>query len=75
MYGARDEDDCSSRLFVSETEFSRDMAQITKGAASVRTVIFPDTVRGTHSRAFQNTSLASAVLNEGLERLGRFEVC
>ena len=59
-----------AQLFVSETEFDRNMSQLARGAEGIRTVIFPNTVRDVKCNAFMgNRSLRSAVLNEGLERL------
>ena len=63
---------CSSRLFVSQTEFDRDLSEIAEAAKDVRTATFPSTVREVLQGAFSGTSVRSAVLNEGLERLGRF---
>lgn len=68
----RDEELAHSKiqLFVSESEFDRGISIIVKGARTVRTVIFPDTVREVKCGAFdKNQFLKSAVLNEGLEIL------
>ena len=57
------------RLFVSESEFGRDISVLIKGAQA-RTSTFPNTVREVRSEAFaENECLKSVVLNEGLERL------
>ena len=59
-----------AQLFVSETEFDRNMSQLAHGAEGVRTITFPGTVRDVKCNAFMgNWSLRFAVLNEGLERL------
>lgn len=57
-------------LFVSEVELSRDMARVAKGPEKIRTVTFPKTVTTVQDDAFARKSLTSAVLNEGLLRLG-----
>lgn len=58
-------------MFVAETEFSRNMMEITAGAEKVRTIRFPNTVRRASNYSFaDNKSLRSAVLNEDLEELG-----
>ena len=58
------------RLFVSRIEFNRKLSQIARAISSVTTVTFPNTVTLVLDGAFQNTSLRSVVLNEGLEQLG-----
>ena len=66
-------DGCTLRtqLFVSETEFSRDVLLIAQGANRVRTITFPNTIRDVAKNAFYESSfLRSAVMNEGLETLG-----
>lgn len=46
------------------------MSQLVRGANTIRTVIFPNTIRYARGGAFEeNQCLRSAVLNEGLERL------
>ena len=58
------------QVFVSETEFDRNMSQLARGAGNIRTITFPSTVREVEYNAFEdNRSLKSAVLNEGLEKL------
>lgn len=59
------------RLFISGTEFNRDISQVIQGAKDVRTITFPDTVRDVPYSAFLHTTLLSVVLNEGLETLGK----
>lgn len=46
------------------------MSQIHKGAAAVKTTTFPNTARSVLDSAFNNTSLQSVILNEGLKELG-----
>ena len=58
-------------IFVSETRLSRDMSRIVLGAKDVRTITFPNTVREVSDGAFADANLLSAVLNEGLETLGK----
>ena len=61
-------------VFVSETEFDRAMVQIMIGSKSVRTITFPSTVIRVQGGAFEDSPLLkSAILNEGLERLGECE--
>ena len=43
-----------------------------RGAKDVKTITFPNTVRGALDGAFADTSLLSAVLNEGLETFGEY---
>ena len=57
-------------LFISETEFDRDMSQLVQGAKHTRAITFPSTVIEVEAIAFSRTSLESAVLNEDLETLG-----
>ena len=59
------------RLFVSGTEFNRDISQVIQGAKDVRTITFPGTVRDVPHSAFLDTTLLSVILNEGLETLGK----
>ena len=68
MYCARESPTAS--LFVSATEFARNMSQIVRGAVDIKTIIFPSTVRETSEDAFSHTSVRSVVLNEGLETIG-----
>ena len=58
------------RLFVSETELDRGLSQIARAGRGTRTFAFPSTTREALSGAFEDTALESAILNEGLERLG-----
>ena len=58
------------RAFVSGSEFDRNMSQIVAADVNAKTATFPNTARRVLDRAFADTSLRSAVLNEGLERLG-----
>ena len=74
-YDPHAEDAHSQRLFVSATEFDRNMSQLVEGAADIKTVVFPSTVRETLEDAFSNTSVQSAVLNEGLETIGVKTFC
>ena len=60
-------------LFVSWTEFSRDASVIVDGAEDAKTVIFPKTIRGVQNDAFQRKAVRSAVLNEGLKKLGEYQ--
>lgn len=57
-------------LLVSWTLLDRDMSQIVLGLPKIRTITFPSTVRIVQDGAFCRTLLMSAVLNEGLEKLG-----
>ena len=55
--------------------FDRDMSVIAKGAENIKTVTFPNTVKTVKNDAFSGKlekmgTLESAILNEGLERLG-----
>ena len=59
------------RLFVSETELDRMLSQIARAGGGTRTFAFPNTTREALSGAFEGAALESAILNEGLERLGR----
>ena len=72
MYEGNKQDQLSNiQFFVSETQFDRNMSWLVHGANSIRTIIFPSTVRDVSETVFKtNRSLRSAVLNEGLERLG-----
>ena len=68
-YRPRDEVLRSPRIFVSETEFSREMLQLANGASGSRTATFPKTVREVRDCAFaENEHMASVVLNEGWRR-------
>ena len=59
---------------MSGTEFDRNMLQFMGGAENTRTISFPNTVRHVDADSFKgHLSLRSAVLNEGLERLGGLE--
>lgn len=69
-YEASNEGGPSLRLFISETEFDRKLSQITRAKDNARTFVSPATVRKIVEGAFQYASLQSAVLNEGLEKLG-----
>lgn len=60
-------------LFVSGTEFNRDMSQIVQGAKRIRTITFPNTVRRVMDAAFMYRALRAVVLNEGLEALGEYQ--
>ena len=62
-----------ARVFISETEFSRDMVQIARGAKNSKTATFPSTIRKVSNDAFEYTAILSAVLNEGLETLGKYK--
>ena len=58
-------------MFISESEFNRGISAFVKGTDSAKLVTFPDTTRDACTGAFErNQFLKSAVLNEGLERLG-----
>ena len=57
-------------LFISESEFNRDISILVKGAKSIKLVTFPRTVRDAHTGAFETSGrLRTVVMNEGLERL------
>lgn len=71
-YQFRDGNNFVCRLFVSETEFSRNISQVVRGRDS-KTITFPNTVREVCGNAFQGSPLSSAVLNEGLETLGEYK--
>ena len=59
------------RLFVSGTEFGRDMSEVVKGTDGTKIFTFPKTVRAVQKDAFQRISLlGSVVLNDGLEVIG-----
>ena len=70
VYRPRARDGCPLRLLASATEFDRDASLLARTSDAIRTVIFPRTARKVLDRAFQNTPVRSAVLNEGLEELG-----
>ena len=57
------------RFFVSKTELDRGLSQIAR-AGRGRTVTFQSTTREALSGAFEDTTFESAILSEGLERLG-----
>ena len=57
-----------TQLFVSDTEFDRNMSQVVKGSKN-KTITFPKTIRKACEYAFHSASLKSVVLNEGLEVL------
>ena len=62
------------KLFISKVEFSRDMREIIESEDTIRTIIFPKTVRTVKQKAFfKNHKLVSTVANEGLETLGTDE--
>ena len=64
-------DDGEIIISVSGTKYNGCMAGILKGATGIRTITFPTTVREFVGEAFcEYASLRSAVLNEGLEKLG-----
>ena len=68
----KDDRTLRTQLFISETEFSRDMLLVVQGANSVRTITFPKTIRDVAVNAFYESSfLRSSVMNEGLEVLGK----
>ena len=58
------------RLLVSGTEFNRNMSLIVKGTGNVKTITFPNTVKEAPDDVFWETEIRSAILNEGLEKLG-----
>ena len=63
-----------TRLAVSGVRFNRDMREIIESEDTIRTIIFPKTVRMVRQEAFfKNHELASAVTNEGLEAIGTDE--
>lgn len=73
LYRPNSRKDRACWLFVSETELDRNMSWLEKGAAVIRTIVFPNTVREAENHAFRNNkSLRSVVLNEGLEELSGF---
>lgn len=58
------------RLFVSESEFNRDISMLVKGAKSIKLVTFPRTIRDAHTGAFETIGqLRTVILNEGLAKL------
>ena len=59
------------QAFVSETEFDRGVSQIERGPKDTKTAVFPKTIREISADVFRYTSIQSAVLSEGLERLER----
>ena len=67
LYKARKRKSLS--LFVSESEFNRELSRIVKGAEGIRTVIFPSTTKEIFDGAFRDTSVRSVILNEGIEKL------
>lgn len=73
LYRVCDRGGRSPRLLVSGTEFDRELLRIERAAEDAVTAIFPNTARGALEGAFENSSLRSAVLNEGLKRLGGCE--
>ena len=76
LYRAKPGEECQLRLFVSETALDRDMSQLVRWKnAKLATV--PKSVRKVQPTAFQDTSLQSVVLSEGLEKLerGTFKGC
>ena len=62
------------KLVVSGTELDRNMSQIIQGTRNAKTATFPCTVREVLDGAFSNTLLMSAILNEGVEVLGEYEI-
>ena len=56
-YDPHAEDAHSQRLFVSATEFDRNMSQLVEGAADIKTVVFPNTIREISEDAFSDTSV------------------
>ena len=59
-----------STVFVSGTEMSRDMGEITECGEGTRTIVFPSSVRKIHWEAFNSRKrLASVVMNKDLEDL------
>ena len=59
-------------VLVSGTAFSRSMDAIFDGSKRARTMLFPHTVRSVRKYAFDDAkSLARAILNDGLLKLGR----
>ena len=73
LYQRSDGGDLATYSFVSGTQFDRSMSLVVGGADRIRTITFPDTVRGAFDFAFDNNKqLRYAVLNGGLERLGGF---
>ena len=70
-YRADEDQPPLARLFVSETQLSRDASAVKRGSTRGRTLAFPRTVRRVQCVAFRSAeSLRSVVLNEGLEALG-----
>ena len=57
-------------VFVSETQFNRDMSRVAQGANYAKTITFPSAVRDVAASAFRMAALLSVVLNEGLRTLG-----
>ena len=71
VYKADESGDVSP--FVSWTEFNRDASVIVDGAEDATTITFPKTVREVQNDAFQGKAVRSAVLNEGLKKLGEYQ--
>ena len=61
-----------ARLFVSGTEFCRDMSRVEGATRKIKILALPNSVKEVADGAFQYTYLESVILNEGLERLGVF---
>ena len=62
-----DSDYYQPQIFVSETEFNVELCDIARASESVRTVIFPSTVKNVLDNAFTHTHLRSAVLSKELK--------
>ena len=63
------------RLFVSRIEFNRRMGQIARGNKTVRTMVFPSTVKEVRDEAFYfSRQLLSVILNDRLETIGSTRV-
>ena len=69
------DDEFGTRLFVSTIEFNRNMSQIVEGTVDIKTMVFPSTIRETSEETFSDTSVQSAILNEGLETIGEDIFC
>ena len=61
------------RVSVSGSEFDRNVSLVTWGAKGAKTIIFSNTVGEVQDGAFANAVLRSAILNEGLETLGKHQ--
>ena len=65
----------AQKLRISLVEFGRDMETVFGTSNGIRTIVFPNTVKIIRQGSFDKVKmLRSAILNEGLEALGREEL-